>query len=113
MTGPECLEYRVFYNKSRFKKVDAKIFSFAGDSNKINYGGDIEIDWVPEIFQVTDLFLLGHLGNGDGGSFSMRITEDYPGYVEFMKNTYGFGRDKLNNSFNKNINQQLQGLLNK
>ena len=107
MTGAECMEYRVFYNKVRFRKIGDKIFTSSDKSDKISYGGDIEIDWIPEIFQITDLLNLGHLGNPDNGSFSMRIAEDYPNYVDFMKSNYGFDKDKLVNSFNENINREI------
>ena len=98
---------RVFYNKVRFRKIGDKIFTSSDKSDKISYGGDIEIDWIPEIFQITDLLNLGHLGNPDNGSFSMRIAEDYPNYVDFMKSNYGFDKDKLVNSFNENINREI------
>ena len=97
LTGIECAEYRVFYNKMRFKRIGNKIFSFS-NANKINYAGDIEIEWNPEIFKTTDLFLLGHLGISDKGSFAMRLTDDYNSYLDFMKNSYGFEKDKSVNA---------------
>ena len=97
ITGLECNEYRVFYNKMRFKRIGNKIFSFS-NANKINYAGDIEIEWNPEIFKTTDLFLLGHLGISDKGSFAMRLTDDYNSYLDFMKNSYGFEKDKSVNA---------------
>ena len=107
LTGAECMEYRVFYNKARFRKIGDKIFTSSDKSDKISYGGDIEIDWIPEIFQITDLLNLGHLGNPDNGSFSMRIAEDYPNYVDFMKSNYGFDKDKLVNSFDEDISREI------
>lgn len=100
LTGVECAEYRVFYNKVRFKSIGNKIFSFA-NGDKINYGGDLEIEWNSEIFKLTDLFLLGHLGINDHGSFSMRVTEDYDHYLSFMKSTYGFEKEKSVKSVDK------------
>ena len=100
LTGMECLDYRVFYNKIRYKKIGTKIFSFS-DNDKINYGGDLEIEWTPEIFKATDLLLLGHLGVDDKGSFTMRLTENYDKYLQFMKNSYGFEEEKSVNATDK------------
>jgi hypothetical protein len=77
----------------RFKRIGNKIFSFAS-GDKINYGGDLEIEWNSEIFKATDLFLLGHLGINDNGSLTMRVTEDYDRYLSFMKSVYGFEKEK-------------------
>jgi len=100
LTGVDCSEYRVFYNKMRFKKIGNKIFSFA-NGNKINYGGNLEIEWNSEIFKVTDLFLLGHLGVNDNGSFTIRLTDDYDSYLNFIKNSYGFEKEKSVNAVDK------------
>lgn len=110
LSGARCAQYKVLYNKSRFKKTDSKISSLSDKSDKINYGGDIEIDWIPEIFQVNDLLNLGDLNNHDNGSFSMRITEDYAGYLDFMKSNYDFDKDKSINAFDQNISNEISKL---
>lgn len=100
LTAIDCAEYRVLYNKMRFKSIGNKIFSFTS-GDKVNYGGDLEIEWNSEIFKVSDLFLLGHFFINDHGSFTMRLTENYDHYLNFMKSAYGFEKEKSVNSADK------------
>lgn len=98
----QCMEYRVFYNKNRLKKVKQKI-STIEMQNKINYGGDIEIYWTAETFKVSDLFNLGHMGMQDDGSFTMRVNDGYEDYLDFISNKYGAKKEESHNSTDKEI----------
>ncbi len=98
----ECMSYRVFYNKIRFRKVNQKIFS-AIKSDKIIYGGDVEINWVPEVFKVFDLFNFGHMGINDEGTFTMRLEDNYSDYENFMKLTYEKDSSQSINGVDKDL----------
>ena len=104
----ECSSYRVFYVKSRFKRIKNKIASLSKESdNAINYVGDIEVEWNSQIFKITDLFTLGHLFINDKGTLSIRKKENYSAFVEFMKNEYDIEETKLNNAFNIDISKNI------
>ena len=97
--------YRVFYNKARtktlVKRMDAGI-----RKGKFNYLGDIDIRWTPQIFKISDLFNMGALGQ-DHGSFSMRVRDNYHGYLDFMRRRYGFDGRRSVDSLNRSLTRQV------
>jgi len=104
----ECNSYRVFYIKSRFKRIKNKIASLSKQNNNtINYVGDIEVEWNSQIFKITDLFYLGHLLINDKGTLSIRKKENYSAFVEFMKNEYDIEKTNLNNAFDIDISKSI------
>ena len=104
----ECNSYRVFYIKSRFKRIKNKIASLSKQNNNtINYVGDIEVEWNSQIFKITDLFYLGHLLINDKGTLSIRKKENYSAFVEFMKNEYDIEKTNLNNAFDIDISKNI------
>lgn len=104
----ECNSYRVFYIKSRFKRIKNKIASLSKQNNNtINYVGDIEVEWNSQIFKITDFFILGHLLINDKGTLSIRKKENYSAFVEFMKNEYDIEKTNLNNAFDIDISKNI------
>lgn len=91
-----CSEYKVFYNKKRLKHVN-KYLTSAHRNNKIKYGGDIDIYWIPKGFNVSDLFNLGDLGIDDNGSFTLRNKNNYNAYLRFMRQTHNVTPSQTSN----------------
>ncbi len=82
-----CSQYRVLWNKDRYKKVKQKIDGFK-HGEKFVYGGDIEINWKSKMFNISDLFYLGHMGINDKGKFSLKVTDSYKDYQDKDLFTY-------------------------
>lgn len=102
LSAIECLNYRVLYNKIRLKRVGKKIFlNHPKYNNKIAYGGDVEINWDAKEFNFTDLFIFGHMGYDDDGSFSINMKEDYVSYLKFMKEGYEIDSGQSIKAFSK------------
>jgi hypothetical protein len=98
-----CLEYKVFYNKARVSTVKQRISSTSSNiKNKISYIGDVDINWISETFQTGDLLNLGAIGR-DGGSFTMRIRDNYNNYLNFMESDYSINKGKSLNSVDKKL----------
>jgi len=92
-----CTAYRVFVVPVRLRRVNQEIIN-SSVTNKVNYGGHINIDWDPRFFSIMDLTYLGHMGIQDKGDFSMQIQDNYQGYLEFMKSKFNIAADKSVNS---------------
>jgi hypothetical protein len=103
LSSVECSGYRVFYNKMRFKRTQTKILIGEKVKDKINYGGHIDIDWHPEIFKVSDLFILGHMMIGDDGDFVLKISDEYKEFLNFMESQFDIKADKIFNSANQEL----------
>lgn len=97
------MTYRVFYHKTRIFKIRENLLNNVA-KGRINYGGDIDINWNSEIFKISDLFYLGHLNIGDDGSFAMRVENNFYNYVNFLNYEYGINPHNVVNAFdNRNL----------
>lgn len=102
MNRVHCSNYRIFYNKVRQYKVDKKLIDVK--DGKINYGGDIEINWIPKSFILLDLLLVGS-GDfvQDEGTFSMKVTDNYSEFQNFLKKNYDNQIGSTVNSVDKQL----------
>lgn len=97
-----CSNFRGLYNKARLRRVHQKITS-RPRRRGISYGGDIEIDWNSEIFKGSDLFNLSDMGIEDGGTFTMKIDDNYRDYINFMRSSYNYNPHKINYNVDKKL----------
>lgn len=107
----ECISLRVIYNQARRHEMNEKITFFL-DKGKINYLGDVKIEWTPEMLDASDLFPFGMFGalliTQDRGSFKSSIEDGYENYRGFMKKKYPALMDLNKNSIPRNwVNKSI------
>jgi len=102
LTAVNCVQERFLYTKNRIKKIYLTIADVK-DGKKVNYGGDIEIDWTPDTFKFSDLFRLGNLGVQDKGTLGINVKDEFKDYQNYLSKYYGVNKNDIGNITDKSL----------
>ena len=80
-----CLANKTFYNKLR--TYELKDLSFVAEAGKINYAGDLAVDWQTSKFNIGDFIGVGgfYVGDKQNGAVKIQVSEDLEAAREFLK----------------------------
>ena len=79
ITGINCMENKVFYNRFRRHKLNTPL-EFNATASNINYIGKLHINYIPSSFEVGDLLLTGVGGSTDEDfRFTINVEDDFEG----------------------------------
>lgn len=96
LTAVDCFQQKFLYSKKRIKKIYLT-FTDVKDGKKINYAGNVEINWTPETFKFTDLFIFGHLGIQDEGNLKITVKDEFKDYQNYLSKYYGINKNDIGN----------------